>query len=163
MDRSVDTQTDERTRHGQLTGGQSFGDGAQLSYVNRAVFQVLAAVLHLSSLPLSPSTCVSDSSPTFSAERQGPVRLATRGGCQKDSDPLASLSLCLTRHLLSGSIKAAFWKLIWKGGTSGGTRSGGEERGKQQERWRVSRRGEGGTGRSDERVRLGMKEKVGQN
>lgn len=30
------------------------------------------------------------------------------------------------------------------------------------ERWRESRRGVG-TGRSDERVRLGMKEKAGQN
>lgn len=116
---------------GQLTGSQSFRDGAQLSHVHSAVFQVLAAVLHLFSSNLSPSTCFFNSSPTSSTERQGPVRLATQGSCQKDSDPLASLSLCLAEHSLSGSIKAAFWKLIWKGGTSGGTWSGsGKERGR---------------------------------
>lgn len=128
----TDQLTDTRTRCGQLTGGQSFGDGAQLSHVHRAVFQLLAAVLHLSSSPLSPSTCFFDSSPTSSTERQGPVRLATQRSCQKDSGALAWLSLCLARRSLSGSIKADFWKLIWKGGTSRGTwSSGGKERGRE--------------------------------
>ena len=126
----TDQPTDSRTQGGQLTGARSFGRGAQLSHVHRAVLQVLAAVLHLSSSPLTPSTCFFNSSPTSSTERQGPVRLATQGDCQRDSDPLASLSLCLTRR--SGGIKAAFWKLIWKGGTSGG---GGLERQGERERW----------------------------
>lgn len=128
----------DKERCGQLTGCQTFRDGAQLSHVNRAVFQVLAAVLHLSSSPFSPFT----SCPTLSTERQCPARLAAQGSCQKGSDPLASLSLCLTQRSLSGSIKAAFWKLMWKGGTSGwggpgaaaaARREGERERGRREE------------------------------
>lgn len=106
-------QRDRLTWCGQLT----FRDGAQLSHVNHAAFQVLAAVLHLSSSALSSSTCFCLSCPTFSTERRSSL---ARRSCQKESDPLASLSLCLTRRSLSGSIKAAFWKPIWKGATSRG-------------------------------------------
>lgn len=139
MDKLAIRQMDRWTRCGHLTSGHSFRDGAQLYYVHRAVSQVLAAVPHLSSSPPRSLHLLLFSYRLHGTQRSGSPR---RGSCQKDSDPLASLSLCLARRSLSGSIKAAFWKLIGKGGTGVGGVVDLEQRQQQQRGERERREGE---------------------
>lgn len=135
-----DKKEDQCGQHSRQTDGHGVVSSPAVS-PSGMVLSSLMSTAQCSRCWLLPSICPArpsvpppslfDSSLTSSTEHQGPVRLATQGSCQKDSDPLVSLSLCLTQCSLSASIKAAFWKLIWKGGTSGGTWSGGsKERGR---------------------------------
>lgn len=147
-----DTFRDRQTTHcSQLTGsGQSFRVGTQLLHVNHAVSQVLGAVLHLSSLPPSSSSRFSTSSPTSSTKHHSPVQFpGSRAACQAEklSQRLQSarLAFLLPHSALSGSIKDAFWKLIWMGGTSEGP--GAETTGR--ERGRERGRAEEGKGREE--------------